>query len=57
MFSQLVFAELLAALPSVRFDLLVLTALVLIYKRREQDTVWDLSNRICDRYFPEMKHA
>jgi len=21
------------------------------------DTVWDLSNRICDRYLPELKQA
>ena len=56
MFSQLLFAEHIAGLPFLRFDVLVLTALALFnYNTNEQDTVWDLSNRICDRYLPELK--
>ena len=56
MFFQLLFAEPVAGLPLLQCDALVLTALALFnYNTNDQDTVWDLSNRICDRYLPELK--
>jgi hypothetical protein len=58
MFFQLLFAEHIARLPLLQFDVLVLTALALFnYNTNDQDTVWDLSNRVCDRYLPELKKA
>ena len=58
MFSQLFFAEHVAGLPLLQFDVLVLTALALFnYNTNGQDTIWDLSNRVCDRYLPELKKA
>jgi hypothetical protein len=58
MFSKLLFADVLAGFPSVEFDLLVLTAVALFaHDKPHHDTVWDLSNRICDRYLLELKQA
>jgi hypothetical protein len=58
MFFQLLFAEHIAGLPSLQFDVLVLTALALFnYSTGHQDTVWDVSNRICDRYLPTLKQG
>jgi hypothetical protein len=58
MFSQLLFAEHIAGLPLLQFDVLVLTALALFnYNTNHQDTVWDVTNRICDRYLPGLKQA
>jgi hypothetical protein len=56
MFDQLLLAERIAGLHSLQFDLVVLTALAL-FKRKSHDTVWDVSNRICDRYLPKLKQA
>jgi hypothetical protein len=37
---------------------LVLTALALFNRTTKCDhTVWDVSNRVCDRYLPELKKA
>ena len=55
MLLQLLFAEHIAGLPLLQCDALVLTALALFNYNTNQDTVWDLSNRICDRYLPELK--
>jgi hypothetical protein len=55
MFFQFLFAEHVAGLPLLQCDALVLTALALFNYNTNQDTVWDLSNRICDRYLPELK--
>jgi hypothetical protein len=55
MFVQLL-AERIPGLHSLRFDLLVLTAFAL-FNRKGHDTVWDVSNRICDRYLPKLKQA
>ena len=58
MFFQLLFAEHTAGLPLLQFDVLVLTALALFsYNTNDQDTIWELSNRVCDRYLPELKKA
>jgi hypothetical protein len=57
MFSKLLFADLIAGFPSLQFDLLALTAVALFNYNTHQDTVWDVSNRICDRYLPELKQA
>ena len=58
MFSKLPFADLIAGLPSLQFDLLALMAVALFAQNKpEHDTLWDLSNRICDRYLPALKQA
>jgi hypothetical protein len=58
MFFPLLFAEHIAGLPLLQFDVLVLTALALFtYNTKDRDTVWELSNRVCDRYLPELKRA
>jgi len=58
MFFQLLFAERIAGLPLLQFDVLVLTALALFNRTTKCDhTVWDVSNRVCDRYLPELKKA
>jgi hypothetical protein len=58
MFFQLLFTEHIAGLPLLQFDVLVLTALALLkYNSNDHDTVWDVSNRICDRYFPKPNQA
>jgi hypothetical protein len=58
MFVQLLFAEHVAGLPLLQFDVLVLTALALFNRTTNyDDTVWDVSNRVCDRYLPELKKA
>jgi hypothetical protein len=58
MFVQLFFAEHVAGLPLLQFDVLVLTVLALFNRTTKyDDTVWDLSNRICDRYFPKPNQA
>jgi hypothetical protein len=58
MFSKLLFADLIAGFSSLQFDLLALTAAALFaHNKPHQDTVWDLPNRICDRYLPELKQA
>jgi hypothetical protein len=42
----------------LQFDVLVLTALALFNRATNcDDTVWDVSNRVCDRYLPELKKA
>jgi hypothetical protein len=56
MFVQVLLAEHLAGLHSLQLDLVVLTALAL-FNRKGHDTVWDVSNRICDRYLPKLKQA
>ena len=56
MFSQLRFTELTARFPSLQFDILVCTTLALFSSSASpDDTIWELSNRICDRYFTELK--
>jgi hypothetical protein len=56
MFSQLLSTELTARFPSLQFDMLVCTTLALFSSNASpDDTIWDLSNRICDRYFTELK--
>ena len=58
MFFQLLFAEPVAGLRLLQFDVLVLTALALFNRATNcDDTVWDVSNRVCDRYLPELKKA
>jgi hypothetical protein len=57
MFSKLLFADLIAGFPSLQFDLLALTTVALFVHNKPDDTVWDLSNRVCDRYLPELKQA
>ena len=58
MFFQLLFAEHIAGSPLLQFDVLVLTALALFNRTTQyDDTVWDVSNRVCDRYLPELKKA
>jgi hypothetical protein len=58
MFLQVLLPEGIAGLPSLQFDVLVLTAMALLnYSTSHQDTVWDVSNRICDRYFPKPNRA
>ena len=58
MFFQLLFAEPVAGLRLLQFDVLVLTALALFNRTTNyDDTVWDVSNRVCDRYLPELKKA
>ena len=58
MFFQLLFAERIAGLPLLQFEVLVLTAVALFnYNTKGQDTIWDLSNRVCDRYLPELKKS
>jgi hypothetical protein len=58
MFVQLFFPERLGAFSSLQRDLLVFTALALFNRTTKyDDTVWDLSNRICDRYFPKPNQA
>ena len=58
MFIQLLLAERIAGLHSLQFDLVVLTAFALFnYNSNGHDTVWDVSNRICDRYLPKLKQA
>ena len=57
MLFQLLFAERILNLPSLHFNLLTFTALVLFNYSRDHDTVWDVSNRVCDRYLPELKRA
>jgi hypothetical protein len=55
MFFRLLFAEHMAGLPLLQFDVVVLTALALFnYSTGHHDTVWDVSNRVCDRYLPEL---
>jgi hypothetical protein len=56
MFVQLLLAEHIGGLHSLEFDLVVLTALAL-FNGKGHDTVWDVSNRICDRYLPKLKQA
>ena len=54
MFFQVLLPEGIGSLPSLQCDVLVLTAMALFkYRTSHQDTVWDVSNRICDRYFPK----
>lgn len=43
--------QLLTASP--RLNLLALTQLALMAYTADVETVWDLSNRVCDRYFPK----
>ena len=58
MFFQVFLPEGIGGLPSLQFDVLVLTAMALLnYSTSDQDTVWDMSNRICDRYLPTLKQA
>jgi hypothetical protein len=33
--------------------LLSALAALIVYKQASFDTVWDLSNRVCDRYLPQ----
>jgi hypothetical protein len=56
MFVQLLFPERVRGFSSLQ--LLVFTALALFNRTTKyDDTVWDLSNRICDRYFPKPNQA
>ena len=49
-----VFPERVGGFSSLQRDLLVFTALALFSRTTKyDDTVWDVSNRICDRYFSE----
>jgi hypothetical protein len=58
MFVQLLFPERVGGFSSLQLDLLVFTALALFNRTTKyDDTVWDLSNRICDRYFPKPNQA
>jgi hypothetical protein len=58
MFFQLLSTEHIAGSPLLQFDVLVLTALALFNRTTQyDDTVWDVSNRVCDRYLPELKKA
>jgi hypothetical protein len=42
----------------LQLDLLVFTALALFNRNSKYDeTVWDGSDRICDRYFPKPNQA
>ena len=56
MFVQLLFPECVGGFSSLQLDLLVFTALALFNRATKyDDTVWDVSNRVCDRYLPELK--
>ena len=58
MFVQLFFPERVGGFSSLQHDLLVFTALALFSRTTKyDDTVWDVSNRICDRYFPKPNQA
>jgi|GraSoiStandDraft_46_1057282.scaffolds.fasta_scaffold631420_1 hypothetical protein len=58
MFVQLLFPERVGGFSSLQLDLLVFTALALFNRTTKyDDTVWDLSNRICDRYFAKPNQA
>jgi hypothetical protein len=46
------------SLPHLRLEILVSALASLILSNgKEYDTVWDLSNRVCDRYLAERKSA
>lgn len=37
-------------------DLVVSTlAALILYRQARFDTVWDLTNRVCDRYLPQLR--
>jgi hypothetical protein len=58
MFVQVLLAEHLAGLHSPQFDLAVSTAIALFsFNSNGHDIVWEVSNRICDRYLPKLKQA
>ena len=58
MFAQLNIVEMVTALPSSRCALLALSTVAMaVFSAAEYDTVWDLSNRVCDRYLPEVKEG
>ena len=58
MFVQLLFPERVGDFSALQLDLLVFTALALFnYNSNHQDSVWDVSNRICDRYLPKLRHV
>jgi len=43
-------------MPFQPADLLVSSlAALILYKQASFDTVWDLSNRVCDRYLPQIR--
>jgi hypothetical protein len=58
MLFQLLFAERIVDLRSLHLNPLTFTALAVFnFNANHHDTVWDVSNRICDRYFPGLKQA
>lgn len=58
MFSKDLTAAIGASLPHLRLEILISAVAALVLSSgTDYDTVWDLSNRICDRYLPERKSA
>ena len=50
--TQAMLATILASLQSKEMLLSTVTALILC-KQASYESVWDMSNRICDRYLPK----
>ena len=58
MLFQLLFADRILDVPSLHLNLLTFAAVALFnFNTNHQDTVWDVTNRICDRYLPGLKQA
>ena len=58
MLFQLLFADRILDMPSLHLNLLTFTAVALFnFNTNHHDNVWDVTNRICDRYLPGLKQA
>jgi hypothetical protein len=53
MFTQVSLQEVFSGVPLFPLDLPTRIA-TLLTKDRGYETIWELSNRICDRYLPEL---
>jgi hypothetical protein len=45
------------SLPHLRLEVVVSALLALMVSTDEHDTIWDLTNRVCDRYLPDRKRG
>lgn len=58
MFSKELSLVLASSLPHLRLDTVIAALATLVCTNvADYDTVWDLSNRVCDRYMTERKSA
>ncbi len=54
MLNQVRLQDVFSRFPLLHADLLPLIATLLTLIDRDYETIWDLSNRVCDRYLPEL---